>query len=173
MNNSHMIAMLERKLSHEDRKIWCRAQDDEEVTLPKFLEWMNKEMKARMRSTAPIRSEIKINVNYTSELKDRPYYTCWVCKVSEGHWTDQCEILKSKSPRERMQLAVENRACFSCLKRGSKEHNMTTCRRRRLCTEMYNGQPCKSFHNFYYIQTLKRKMPVLAVLKIVLLYYQC
>lgn len=47
----------------------------------------------------------------------------------------------------RMKLIKENRACFSCLKKTSKNHKAANCSRRRQCTVTVNGQQCKSFHH--------------------------
>ena len=46
-----------------------------------------------------------------------------------------------------MKLIKENHACFSCLKKTSKNHKAANCSRRRQCTVTVNGQQCKSYHH--------------------------
>nr|XP_054755275.1 uncharacterized protein LOC129261240 [Lytechinus pictus] len=46
-----------------------------------------------------------------------------------------------------MQLVKENKACFACLKKATYGHRMSTCKRRRRCTESVNGEQCKYYHH--------------------------
>jgi hypothetical protein len=48
---------------------------------------------------------------------------------------------------ERFKFVKENYACFGCLKRAGRGHNVSTCSRRRQCHEMVNGQQCKFYHH--------------------------
>ena len=104
MNNSHMIAIMERKLTPEDRRLWFRHQEASgPATLMMFMDWLVVEMKAHMRSSAPVRSEGKSGgVNLVTQTENRrPQHRCWICKTSDGHWTDQCQTFISKTqPRE-------------------------------------------------------------------------
>ncbi|XP_071827786.1 uncharacterized protein [Apostichopus japonicus] len=148
MNNSHMLAMIERKMSPEDRRMWFRTEGETPASLESLLTWMETELKARMRSSAPVRSDTKykISVNQLSQSEIQGTYKCWVCKCQD-HWTDQCKDLLSKQPSERFKLVKENHACYSCLKQAGRNHRMSNCRRRRLCTEKYKGQPCQYYHH--------------------------
>ena len=111
---------------------------------------MEIEMRARMRSSAPVRSESRSS-SHVNQISTPPTGTvsdrCWICKSKDGHWTDQCQDFIAKPQPERLKLAQENHACFSCLKRAGRDHRMNTCRKRQLCTESYKGQPCKFFHH--------------------------
>ena len=48
---------------------------------------------------------------------------------------------------DRINLAQENHACFSCLKRVGRYHKITTCSRRKQCTGKENGIQCKQYHH--------------------------
>ena len=41
----------------------------------------------------------------------------------------------------------ENYACFSCLKKAGRGHRMSTCQRRRQCSEKSNEERCRYFHH--------------------------
>ena len=159
MDNSNMLAMIEKKMNIDDKKVWFRYQESskEQVSLQMLLNWMSVEMKSRMRATAPLRSDTRhATIGHMTQLKDKQsvssqpqqilQYKCWICKISD-HWVDQCKKLTSKTAPVRLKFIKENRACFSCLKRASKTHNMSTCRRRRQCPESINGNRCTYFHH--------------------------
>ncbi|XP_041463438.1 uncharacterized protein LOC121414350 [Lytechinus variegatus] len=152
MNNSHMLALIERKMCVEDRRLWFRSQQgNTSPTLEVLLQFLEVEMKARLRSSAPVRSDARFNgaVNQISTTVASPKRTenrCWVCK-SDGHWTDQCTRFTSKSLDERMQMVKDNYACFSCLKKASKDHRISTCKRKKRCTETVDGVQCSYFHH--------------------------
>ncbi|XP_071509125.1 uncharacterized protein [Diadema antillarum] len=152
INNSHMLAVIERKLNEDDRRLWFRRQDEEtSQTLESLLKWMESEMRARMRSSAPVRNEARSRMPVSQVSASIPAkvseFRCWMCKTKDGHWTDQCREFISKPQQERLKLVKDNHACFSCLKQAGREHRMSTCKRRRLCTESYKGQPCKFYHH--------------------------
>ena len=56
-DNSHMLALVERKMSPDDRKVWFRyiEAQKEEASFHLMLTWMDSEMKTRLRSSAPLR----------------------------------------------------------------------------------------------------------------------
>ena len=151
INNSNMLAMIERKMSADDRKVWFRQQEERGVvTLRDLLDWMNKEMKARMRATAPLRNESRHSTvgHLTQETEKRPDtdHRCWICKTND-HWVDQCKKLTSKPAHERLKMMKENNACYCCLKKAGRGHRMSTCKRRRQCTERNNSERCRYFHH--------------------------
>nr|XP_054761134.1 uncharacterized protein LOC129267449 [Lytechinus pictus] len=161
MDNNHMISLIEKKMSNEDRKLWLRFVERERTDAPfhALLYWMEMELKTRIRASAPVRdgrssaqqrdrrsSASVSNVVEDDKAKKKPDFRCWLCKSSE-HWVDQCKKVLEKSQQERFQLLKENRACFSCLKRAGKDHNMKTCKRRKRCTAMINGEQCSAFHH--------------------------
>jgi hypothetical protein len=48
MNNNHMLALIEQKMSSDDRKVWARDPERErkEATLENIMKWMTTEMKS-------------------------------------------------------------------------------------------------------------------------------
>ncbi|PIK44782.1 hypothetical protein BSL78_18362 [Apostichopus japonicus] len=155
MNNNHVLAIIEKKLTLDDRKVYARSlqKNGQEASLEGLLSFFNEEMKARMRATASIRSssicqQNKVNLtqrqtgNLSTSQPHQRWKKCWVCE-SDDHWPDQCARFKELAVTERYQIVKEKHACFSCLKRAGKEHNMRTCRRKTRCSE---GN-CESFHH--------------------------
>ncbi|XP_071480638.1 uncharacterized protein [Diadema antillarum] len=132
-----------------------------------------------MRSAAPVRNETRPRMPVSQVSASIPAkvseFRCWMCKTKDGHWTDQCREFISKPQQERLRLVKENHACFSCLKRAGREHRMSTCKKRRLCTESCKGQPCKFYHhpllhpdqetNQVGIATVGSKEAILSILK--------
>ncbi|XP_030846943.1 uncharacterized protein LOC105438616 [Strongylocentrotus purpuratus] len=140
MNNNHMLALIERKMCIDDRRMWFRSQEEGRLpTMDSLLQWMEIELKARLGSSAPVDARASGAVNEISTTPARTEYQCWMCKSNDGHWTDQCKKFVSKSQEERVQLVKDNYACFSCLKKASQEHRMSTCNRKRRCTETIDG----------------------------------
>ncbi|XP_071481170.1 uncharacterized protein [Diadema antillarum] len=161
MDNSHMLALVERKMTSNDRKVWFRylQRDRQEATFEALRTWMSGEMKMRLRASAPLRDarsstqqkdkRSSASVSHIAEEDKsgkQADYKCWICKSSD-HWVDQCKKLLSKSQPERFQMMKDNHACYSCLKRAGRDHNMKTCKRRKRCTEKLNGEQCTSFHH--------------------------
>ena len=154
MDNNHMLAVIEQKMNSDDRKVWSRhlERDKELATLQGLLDWMSSEMKSRMRATAPVRCvsqspRSSINHIQQKDPTSMPFRDkCWVCHTS-SHWTDHCDKFKGMSSANRFKMVKENHVCFSCLKKAGKGHNVSTCSRRRQCTEMINGLQCKHYHH--------------------------
>ena len=113
--------------------------------------WISAEMKSRMRATAPLRS---VNNNHTVHYvaagneseKKKIGNKCWICKT-QTHWTDECQKFLALHHEDRKNIVQENHACFSCLKRAGRDHNITTCRRRKQCTVIENGKQCEQYHH--------------------------
>ena len=148
MENSHMLAIIEQKMSADDRKVWSRdlERSKQPATLLGLMTWMSAEMKSRMRATAPLRSR---NSNHTVHYvasenesdKKKIGNKFWICKT-QAHWTDECEKFLALHHEDRKNIVQENQACFSCLKRAGRYHNIATCRRRKQCTVIKNGKQC-------------------------------
>ena len=108
-----------------------------------LLRWMDKEMTARLRSGAAIRktgSHLRFSVNalgaggnghtpHDANTK-KSLSQCYVCKAS--HYVDECPRFQTMTPNERWEVVKEQKACFSCLKRG---HKTTSCLRKKECSE--------------------------------------
>ena len=154
MDNNRMLAMVEKKMNTDDRKVWFRVLEGEkrQASLESLMDWMTAKMRSRMRATAPVRSTAHAatvsHLSKTTPTNKTAYtsYKCWPCQTSD-HWVDQCPRIISMNPTDRMKVMKENHACFSCLKKAGRNHNLTTCSRRRQCPEKYNGAPCKMFHH--------------------------
>ncbi|XP_077981413.1 uncharacterized protein LOC144436486 [Glandiceps talaboti] len=155
MDNNHVLAMIEKKMSADDRKVWFRLLEtkNQRATMEALMDWMTQEMKSRMRATAPLRNPVQSTrtsaVNYVSEgtSSSGPLrYKCWICQSSD-HWVDQCRKLIAMPPDKRLKTIKDGKACFSCLKKAGKNHAAKTCSRRRHCQEMTNGMPCNMFHH--------------------------
>lgn len=154
LNNSHMLALMEKKLSPEDRLVWFRHQEGiGSATFEMFLSWLTVELKSRLRASAPLRGEPagRSSIHHVSQpvsnqgtKEQKVFYKCWLCKET-SHWIDQCRKFLGMTQEERLQLVRENRACFSCLKKT--EHRMSNCKRKRQCSETNAGGRCQSFHH--------------------------
>jgi len=93
LNNSHMLAVIEKKMCAEEVKVWLREIERAGgvATLEGLLKWMSCEMKLRMRATAPLRSVTaqqrggvyQLSVNGNEKIRHK----CWLCKNSD-HWPD-------------------------------------------------------------------------------------
>ena len=72
MNNNHMLALIEQKMSSDYRKVWARGleTDKKEATLEDVLNWMTTEIKSRMKESAPLRNqEDASGTSTTSDMK--------------------------------------------------------------------------------------------------------
>ena len=155
MDNSHMLSLIEQKMCVDDRKVWSRdlEKTNQPATLLGLMTWMTAEMKSRMRATAPIRTgsshhtihHVNVTAGSRSETKSGSH-RCWICKT-QAHWTDECQKFLALNPEERIKIAQENHACFSCLKRAGRDHKLITCSRRKRCTETENGIQCRQYHH--------------------------
>ena len=153
MDNSHMLAVIERKMCLDDRKVWARELEREKkpATLQALLSWMTTEMKSRMRASAPIRAgmpskhvnQLRAEERGSDKLRRNK---CWFCKDSQ-HWTDQCYKCKELGIDERIKAAKENHTCYICLKIASRNHKMDNCLKSRQCTQQENGVQCMQKHH--------------------------
>jgi hypothetical protein len=86
-----MLALIEQKMSSDDRKVWARdlEREKKEATLENIMKWMTTEMKSRMRASAPLRNQgrTRWNVNHVGH-EEHERHKCWLCKTST-HWVDQ------------------------------------------------------------------------------------
>ena len=126
-----------------------------DASLSILLDWMNTEMRSRMRAIAPVRctsssnsSKPRASIHHVKSPQQPEYtfYRCWLCE-SNTHWIDQCQKLISMTQPERLKLMKDHHACFSCLKRAGRDHRMTNCKRKKQCSEMTGGNQCRYFHH--------------------------
>ena len=165
IDNTHVISLIERKLTREDQRIWARSLNTStEPSMATLLEWLEYEMCARKRSGAGIRksysntakstvvhvvsSSDKPNQSavHTTTIKDAPREKppCYVCQ--NKHYVDQCPRFKEMSCKERWKVVKDKKACFCCLK-ISKDHSVSNCRKRKECGELSQGSTCTKFHH--------------------------
>ena len=153
LDNSHMLSIIEQKMCTDDRKVWSRdlEKTKQPATLLSLMTWMTAVMKSRMRVTALIRtSNISHSIHHvatgnkdkTKGIRDK----CWICKT-QTHWTDECRKFLALDPENRVKIAQENDACYSCLKRAGRDHKLSTCNRRKQCTEKEDGIQCSQYHH--------------------------
>ena len=147
MDNSHMLSIIEQKLCPDDRKVWSRDLERQggKATLERLMNWMNIEMKSRMRATAPLRSSKSVYA-FQVDTRNQKWHKCWYCKNS-SHWPDTCPKFAALGIDQRIRVAKENHVCFSCLKPAGREHRADNCRRRQKCTKSDNGRECMQFHH--------------------------
>ena len=154
MNNSHMLSIIEQNMCSDDRKVWARDLEREKkpATPEASMNWMNVEMKSRMRATAPIRVGFsgRRHVNHFQSDGGRVDSTvwnkCWLCKTS-AHWPDQYLKFSALRIDDRIATAKVNHLCFSCLKRAGKGHTTENCRRKQQCTKLENGMRFPQHHH--------------------------
>ena len=114
-----------------------------EPSMTNLLRWMDREMTARLRSGAAVRKtgSLRSSVNALSTgenardsqdvNKNKGSGQCYVCKAS--HYVDQCPRFQTMTPYERWEVVKEQKACFSCLKKG-KGHTTANCLRKKECS---------------------------------------
>ena len=136
-----------------DRKVWARKLEKtrQHATLLGLMTWMTAQMKSRMRATAPLRNGTSQHTihHVATANKDETRnsgYKCWICRT-QAHWTDECQKFSALNHHDRLKIAQENHACFSCLKRAGRDHKLSNCTRRKQCTEIENGMQCRQYHH--------------------------
>ena len=166
IDNTHLISLIERKMTQDDLKVWARHIYLQKLkpSMSNLLLWMEDEMTARLRSGAVIRKtgapscssvhmigsngQVEESKGITTDGPDdrKPKQNpCYVCKGE--HYVDQCSRFLSMVPTERWKVVKEQRACFSCLKR-SKGHTSANCQRRKECKEKgRDGAMCNRPHH--------------------------
>ncbi|XP_028413823.1 uncharacterized protein LOC114536670 [Dendronephthya gigantea] len=145
MDNTHVISLIERKMSEDDLRVWARHLNSGrlEPSMDNLLSWMEGEMTARMRSGAQIRKNVKSSrvyvfgsKNENGDGKQRDQRPMWKqCYVCQGqHYVDECKRFCDMTPNERWKIVKDQRACFCCLKKG-KGHTVANCTRKKDCGE--------------------------------------
>ncbi|CAM1296449.1 Uncharacterised protein r2_g576 [Pycnogonum litorale] len=164
IDNNAMLSRIEQKLTYEAKLEWARHLDRNDIDNPTLLdlqEWLSSEKRTQIRIGAAIRSVGSGRINQMSGIKEntnwvnRSSYTenkstnvkCWMCQT-DSHWPDQCSNFNSLTPENRWEKLKKEQACFSCLKKAGRSHNIATCKRRRPCNaEMSNGKKCQQYHH--------------------------
>lgn len=165
IDNTHVISLIERKMSREDQRVWSRNlnQQKKELSMCALLEWLDEEMAARMRSSASIRKSNShsprsstVNAVTTREtqsaVRHQPITTvsqkektqCYVCQ--DRHYVDECPRFKEMLVKERWRIVKDKHACFCCLK-FSQDHSASNCRKKRECSENMHDSICTKIHH--------------------------
>ena len=158
MDNTLVISLIERKMSEDDLRVWARSLNFQkcEPSMDNLLSWMEAEMTARMRSGAKIRKNVRPHrVNTFGSMiengdgrhgEDRfKSKHCYVCQGR--HYIGECQRFRDMTPNERWKIEKEQRACFSCLKRG-KGHTVANCSRKKECGEkLQSDGACNKHHH--------------------------
>ena len=113
MDNSHMLSIIEQKLCPDDRKVWSRDLERQggKAILERLMNWMNIEMKSRMRATAPLRSSKSVYA-FQVDTHNQKWHKCWYCKNS-SHRPDTCPKFAALGIDQRIRVAKENHVSFS------------------------------------------------------------
>ena len=108
IDNSQMLSIIEQKMCSDDRKVWSRDLEcqGEKATLERLMNWMDVEMKSRMRTTAPLRSSRSVCAFQVDTPKQK-WCKCWYCK-SSSHWSDSCPKFAALDIDQRIKVAKEN-----------------------------------------------------------------
>ena len=156
MQNSTIISIIEEKMSSEMYEEWVKEiTANIDIAVPKFeklLSFMNQWRNRIEYKIAGIRNleERIAETNHGQGLVKRQYYSqkqkCWIHKVNDDHPIWRCRVFQNKSVEERIQLARENHACFSCLEVG---HDSTACTKGFKCKQT----GCNQTHNQLLHQT--------------------
>ena len=102
ISNSHVISLIERKMTKDDIKVWTRHQHVQKIesSMDSLLTWMEDEMSARLRSGASIR-KVRSSVNTTgiNQEPNRKRTPCYVCNAI--HYIDECPTFLAMSVNDR------------------------------------------------------------------------
>ncbi|KAG1671203.1 hypothetical protein GQR58_016538 [Nymphon striatum] len=135
IDNNAMLSRIEQKLAYDMKVEWSRHLEQLRVENQKvqdLLKWLETEKRTRIRTFAAVRNGPNARINQVSSAPDQRvnWFKCWSCQSNE-HWLDQCQQFQDMSPDERLKRIKDAHACFSCLKKASAGHNLSSCRRQR------------------------------------------
>lgn len=150
MNNTTIISMIEEKMSLEMSTEWIKiitkkdANHTDKFTMLKDLldEWRGR-IEYRMANVRATTNIQQSNTFYgtASNFNTRARQpSCWIHTNNGDHPIWRCRAFANKSVNERIQLALEHRACFKCLEKG---HNTNSCTKSFKCTV----PNCNQHHN--------------------------
>ena len=165
IDNTHVISLIETKMTQDDLKVWaCHINLQKLEPFMSNLLWMEDKMTARLHSGAVIRktgpsshssvhmvgSNGQVDAKESSipekpdDQKSKPI-PCYVCKGE--HYVDQCPRFLAMVPGERWKVVKEQRACFSCLKRGKSHTSFNCTRRKAYGKSRRDSTTCKRSHH--------------------------
>ncbi|CAB4025983.1 hypothetical protein AWC38_SpisGene18824, partial [Paramuricea clavata] len=127
MNNNHMLALIEQKMSSDDRKVWARdlEREKKEATLENIMKWMTTEMKSRMRASAPLRNQeariIKqLHAHEDASVQANPPSQVGVASVNNGKESMlpviQAEVLGQEGKRRKANILLDSGAQVSLIR---------------------------------------------------------
>ena len=148
ISNSSVVGIIEEKLPKTIKTEWCLKVSDRDTTVddrnkfPSLLEFLQKHQRAIEYGSNELRSTKHVQygkgaVNHTTQEICHPVSTatvkpdshepakkndakrkyCWIHQTPQ-HDITECSTYNEKNPRERMDLVMDNRVCWSCLRTG-------------------------------------------------------
>ena len=146
INNSTIVAMIERKLPSEITKEWIKLMAKSKTPhvnkFPQLFELL-KECRSRIEyQISDIRTGvISGDASHVSGGTVQPAnQKCWIHTESNTHPIWQCNEFISKSSQEKVELVKRNNACVACLDNG---HLVKDCKRGFKC----RIEQCQKDHN--------------------------
>ena len=152
MDNATIVSMIEQKLPDAIINEWIKLVAEESESgvgkfpiLMKLLHGWRSRVEYKVATIRRVDNQLSGSTHY-GQGNTRGYanqsqrQTCWIHRETGEHPIWRCRQFQSIPVTERIKLARENNACFSCLETG---HMIDQCTRRFRCTE--NG--CKQKHN--------------------------
>ena len=140
ISNTTILSSIEGKLPKDIEREWVKIAtelDDSALEVDMFPELLKllSEFKRRLEyKNSDIRAVVKGSTN-TARNSDSETVTntgknrCWL-HYSDTHPIWECDLFKTKSPKDRAELVKEKGACFRCLEQG---HISRFCRRNFIC----------------------------------------
>ena len=118
------------------------TKHDQKFQLLKELmdDWRNRiEYKIANIRAAPVQEGTTFYTNFApNNNASTKRSKCWIHRANGDHPIWRCRIFAAKSVKERIQLAKQNHACFSCLEIG---HPTSSCPKQFICSIAGCGQP--------------------------------
>ena len=151
ISNASTVSTIEERLPSNIKRHWSvrvskKGSSLEETNkFPLLLDFLLEQRRAIEYETMDIRGVSSKHVSFhidgkTEEIdeedndtntKERKwqYHKCWLHQTNT-HDVESCKTFMDKSPEEKIKLIRENRACWSCLRKG---HRSAICRYRKQC----------------------------------------
>ena len=145
--NSTIISLIEERMPTDMMSEWVklvagqqnlRSQGKFQALLELLKNWRYRleYLNDSMRSTSAITLHIQGATGNNNQQKS----TCWIHKEAGDHPIWRCRAFRAKSVDDRVKMAKDNNACFSCLEVG---HGTDKCNRNFVC----KIDDCNQNHN--------------------------
>jgi hypothetical protein len=152
MNNSFIIAQIEKKFPDEMRFDWIKtvSSHNEENSAHRFnllMSFLQRWRQMVEYDEAAIRKVVdkKSGVIHLADAKpNRKSENCWIHSESGAHPIWKCRVFQEKSIKERLEMVNQKKACHACLEVNCEgAEKPENCRRKFKCqvagcTESHN-----------------------------------